>query len=255
MDEGTPLDVDRIVPPAVGAASEGRRRSLRARQRRPACGEFRPGLASARKASREHRAVLDAGEDAAGPRDDRLGPEDEGLAIARDVVTGARTPRWPLALEYALMLASTGHDEEARADAHAVRQRQDGRPGAPCADSVRCSTWTPARLDAAEKRDSRNCCRPAPQSYEALYYLGVVAERRKDADRAIRYYSRVVGGDYAIAAQQRVARIKAEQSGVDAGLAHLEEFGRTQPQSGPEVVAARAALRPRSRTTSAHWKC
>src|SRR5207342_1869034 len=53
---------------------------------------------------------------------------------------------------------------------------------------------------------------------------------------------RVVGGDYAMAAQQRVARIKAEQSGVDAGLAHLEEYGRTQPQSGPDVVAARAAL-------------
>jgi Tfp pilus assembly protein PilF len=51
-----------------------------------------------------------------------------------------------------------------------------------------------------------------------------------------------VSGDYAIAAQQRVARIKADKSGVDAGLAHLQEFGRAQPTLGPQVVMARAGL-------------
>ena len=80
------------------------------------------------------------------------------------------------------------------------------------------------------------------QSYEALYYLGVVAERRKDPERAARYYARVTGGDYALTAQQRVARIKADQSGVDAGLAHLEEFGRAQPELGPDIVSSRAGL-------------
>jgi tetratricopeptide (TPR) repeat protein len=75
-----------------------------------------------------------------------------------------------------------------------------------------------------------------------LYFLGVIAERRKDPERALRYYTRVVGGDYAIPAQQRVARIKAERSGLAAGLEHLEQFGRAQPQQGPQVVAARSAL-------------
>ena len=56
------------------------------------------------------------------------------------------------------------------------------------------------------------------------------------------FYSRVVSGDHAIAAQQRVARIKAEKSGVDAGLAHLQEFGHAQPTLGPQVVMARAGL-------------
>jgi hypothetical protein len=80
------------------------------------------------------------------------------------------------------------------------------------------------------------------QSYESLYYLGVIAERRDDTERAMSFYSRVVSGDHAIAAQQRVARIKADKSGVDAGLAHLQEFGHAQPTLGPQVVMARAGL-------------
>ena len=57
------------------------------------------------------------------------------------------------------------------------------------------------------------------------------------------FYSRVVSGDYAIAAQQRVARIKADKSGVDAGLAHLRGIrSRPSDSSGPQVVMARAGL-------------
>jgi len=166
------------------------------------------------------------------------GKEEEGLAIARDVVTA---PDSDVAsqLEYALMLASTGRDEEARAMLTPYANGKTVIPGA--VRSLGAMDLDTGALDAADKR-FQDLLSTGAQSYEALYYLGVVAERRKDADRALRYYSRVVGGDYAMAAQQRVARIKAEQSGVDAGLAHLEEFGRTQPQSGPDVVAARAAL-------------
>ena len=54
--------------------------------------------------------------------------------------------------------------------------------------------------------------------------------------------ARVTGGDYALPAQQRVARIKAEQSGIEAGLAHLDEFARSRPQIGPDVVQSKAAL-------------
>jgi tetratricopeptide (TPR) repeat protein len=166
------------------------------------------------------------------------GKEEEGLAIARDVVTA---PDSDVAsqLEYALMLASIGRDEEARAMLTPYASGKTVIPGA--VRSLGAMDLDTGALDAADKR-FQDLLSTGAQSYEALYYLGVIAERRKDADRALRYYSRVVGGDYAMAAQQRVARIKAEQSGVDAGLAHLEEFGRTQPQSGPDVVAARAAL-------------
>jgi len=166
------------------------------------------------------------------------GKEDEGLAIARDVVT-APDSDVSSQLEYALMLASTGHDEEARAMLTPYASGKTVIPGA--VRSLGAMDLDTGALDAAQRR-FEDLLSTGAQSYEALYYLGVIAERRKDAERALRCYSRVVGGDYAIAAQQRAARIKAERSGLDAGLQHLEEFGRSQPQSGPEVVTARAGL-------------
>jgi tetratricopeptide (TPR) repeat protein len=39
-----------------------------------------------------------------------------------------------------------------------------------------------------------------------------------------------------------VARIKAERSGLDAGLAHLEEFAREHSRRGPEIIGAMAGL-------------
>jgi Tfp pilus assembly protein PilF len=96
-------------------------------------------------------------------------------------------------------------------------------------------------LDAAS-RLFEDLLSTGAQSYEALYYMGVIAERRNDTERALRYYSRVSAGDYVLAAQQRVARIKAEQSGVEAGLAHLDEVARSQPQLAPDIYASRAAL-------------
>jgi Tfp pilus assembly protein PilF len=96
-------------------------------------------------------------------------------------------------------------------------------------------------LDAASKRFEQ-LLSTGSQSYDALYFLGRIADRRQDDARAVRYYSRVAGGDFALAAQGRVARIKADQNGLDAGLAHLEEYARGHPQRGPDVVAARAGL-------------
>jgi hypothetical protein len=73
-------------------------------------------------------------------------------------------------------------------------------------------------LDAANARFEEWLSTGA-QSYDAMYYLGVIADRREDSEKATRYYSRVTGGDFALVAQSRVARIKAEKSGVDAGPA------------------------------------
>jgi tetratricopeptide (TPR) repeat protein len=166
------------------------------------------------------------------------GKEDDGLAIARDLVTDPDSDV-STHLEYALMLAATGHDEEARAMLTPYASGKTVIPGA-----VR--TLGVMDLDAGNLESAgtqfENLLSTGAQSYEALYYLGVIAERRKELDRAERYYSRVVAGDYSLPAQQRLARIKAEQSGIEAGLVQLDEFARAQPQFGPDVYAAKAAL-------------
>jgi len=78
--------------------------------------------------------------------------------------------------------------------------------------------------------------------YESLFYLGAIAESRSAWDDAIQIYSRVTGGDMAMAAQTRAARIKAQRQGLEAGLKHIEEFASTRPQYALDAITARAAL-------------
>ncbi len=166
------------------------------------------------------------------------GKDEEGLAIARDLVTEPDSDIGTH-LEYALLLSATGRDQEARAMITPYTTGKTVVPGA--IRTLGAMELDADNLDAATAQ-FENLLATGAQSYEALYFLGVIAERRKDTDRALRYYARVAGGDYNLAAQQRVARIKAEQSGTDAGIAHLDEVARTQPQLAPDVYSAKAGL-------------
>jgi tetratricopeptide (TPR) repeat protein len=166
------------------------------------------------------------------------GKDDAGLALVRELVTEPDSDIGTH-LEYALLLSATGHDEEARA---MLTPYTTGKTVVPAAvRTLGAMELDAGNLDAATTQ-FENLLATGAQSYEALYFLGVIAERRKDNERALRYYTRVAGGDYNLAAQQRVARIRAEQSGTEAGLAHLEEIARAQPQVAPDLYAARAAL-------------
>jgi tetratricopeptide (TPR) repeat protein len=166
------------------------------------------------------------------------GQEEAGLEAARELVMA---PEADVAthLEYALLLAATGRYDEARAMLTPYAAGPTVIPGA--VRSLGVLDLDQGDLDAASAR-FEDLLSTGAQSYEALYFLGNIADRRDDTERALRYYTRVAGGDYALAAQSRVARIKAEQAGLDAGLTHLDEYLRGHPQRGPEVVAARAGL-------------
>jgi tetratricopeptide (TPR) repeat protein len=166
------------------------------------------------------------------------GKDEEGLAIARELVIEPGSDI-SLHLEYALLLSATGRDQEARAMLTPYTTGKTVVPGA--IRTLGAMELDADNLDAATAQ-FENLLATGAQSYEALYFLGVIAERRNDTERALRYYSRVAGGNYNLAAQQRVARIKAGQSGTDAGLAHLDELARAQPQLAPDVYAAKAGL-------------
>ena len=166
------------------------------------------------------------------------GDQQAGLDAARDLVMAADADV-ATHLEYALMLAATGRFEEARAMLTPYAAGDTVVPGA--VRSLGVLDLDRGDLDAATQR-FEDLLSTGSQSYEALYFLGSIADRRGDEERALRYYSRVAGGDYALAAQGRVARIKAQQSGLEAGLRHLEEYARGHPQLGPQLVATRAGL-------------
>jgi len=166
------------------------------------------------------------------------GQEEAGLAACRDLVLA---PEADVAthLEYAMLLAATGRDEEARAVLTPYASGSTVVPGA--VRGLGVLDLQRGDLAAATRRFEQLLATGA-QSYDALYFLGTIADRREDPERALRYYAKVAGGEFALPAQARVARIRADQSGLEAGLAHLDEFAHGHPQSAPDVVAARAGL-------------
>jgi tetratricopeptide (TPR) repeat protein len=166
------------------------------------------------------------------------GDEQAGLEVARDLVMA---PDADIAthLEYALLLAGTGRDEEARAMLLPYATGESVVPGA--VRTLGVMDLDRGDLDAASKR-FEDLLSTGVQSYDALYYLGVIADRRNNPDQALRFFTRVTGGEFELSAQVRAARIRAKQGGLDAGLDYLDQFARSHPQRGPELVAARAGL-------------
>jgi tetratricopeptide (TPR) repeat protein len=166
------------------------------------------------------------------------GDEQAGLDAARDLVMESDADI-ATHLEYALLLAGTGRSEEARAMLLPYATGDSVVPGA--VRTLGVMDLDQGDLDAASRRFA-DLLSTGVQSYDALYYLGVIADRRNDPEQALRYFARVTGGEFALPAQARAARIRAKQGGLDAGLDYLDQFARSNPQRGPELVATRAGL-------------
>ncbi len=164
------------------------------------------------------------------------GENDAALATAKTVVDHDSQDSYRL--EYALMKLQAGRDEEGRKDLEALTA---GDSGAIAERALADIDFQLGNRDVAATRYS-NLVSNGRFVYESLFYLGAIAETRDATDEAIQIYSRVTGGDLAMAAQSRVARLKTRKEGVDAGLKHLEEFASTRPQYTLDAITARAAL-------------
>ena len=76
----------------------------------------------------------------------------------------------------------------------------------------------------------------------AFYYLGAIAERRGDRERAIRFYSRIVSGNFAVDAQLRTARLLGEGDLAEQGEASLDSFAEQHPEYAVDLVIGRSRL-------------
>jgi len=142
-------------------------------------------------------------------------------------------------LEYALMLMQAGKEEEGRKELTALASSES--TGTVVERALADIDFQLGNRDAAAQRFS-NLVSSGRFVYESLFYLGAIAEGRQAWEDASQIYGRVTGGEFAIAAQTRLARIKAQKDGLEAGLKHLEEFGATRPQYRIETITARANL-------------
>lgn len=142
-------------------------------------------------------------------------------------------------LEYALMLMQAGKEQEGRKELSALAASES--TGTVVERALADIEFQLGDRDAAAQRFS-NLVASGRFVYESLFYLGAIAEGREAWEDATQIYGRVTGGEFAVAAQTRLARIKARQQGLEAGLKHLEEFGATRPQYRIETITARASL-------------
>src|SRR5688572_2780210 len=142
-------------------------------------------------------------------------------------------------LEYALMLMQAGKEEEGRKELTALAASES--TGTVVERALADIDFQLGNREAAAQRFS-NLVASGRFVYESLFYLGAIAEGREAWDDASQIYGRVTGGEFAVAAQTRLARIKVKQQGLDAGLNHLEEFGATRPQYRIDTITARATL-------------
>jgi tetratricopeptide (TPR) repeat protein len=77
---------------------------------------------------------------------------------------------------------------------------------------------------------------------DALYYLGVIAERRGDLERALRFYAQVQNGENAVPTLLRAAAILRAHGAAPAAEGLFDRLVEEQPLRAPELLAARARI-------------
>jgi tetratricopeptide (TPR) repeat protein len=166
-----------------------------------------------------------------------MGDHDAALESARKVVEQDSQDSYRL--EYALMLMQAGKEADGRKELEALASSES--TGAVAERALADIDFQLGNRDAAAQRFS-NLVQNGRFVYESLFYLGAIAESRESWDDALQFYGRVNGGEFAMAAQTRAARIKAKQQGLDVGLKHLEDFAATRSQFRIDAIIARANL-------------
>lgn len=165
------------------------------------------------------------------------GESEAGLATARQIIEQDRQDSYRL--EYALMQLQAGKDEEGRKELNALAASET--TAAVAERALADVDFQLGNREAAAQRYS-SLVSSGRFVYESLFYLGAIAESREAWDEAVQIYSRVTGGEMAMAAQARAARIKAQRNGLQEGLTQIEEFAKTRPQYTLDAITARAAL-------------
>ena len=165
------------------------------------------------------------------------GQTEEGIERAASLVDD--TTDASLRLEYAILLIAVGRDEEASTELDRVLAEMPRNPGALRAAGL--LELRQGKLEAAEQHFTALLA-TGTQTIDAFYFLARTADEQGEQARAIRLYGRVRSGDYAVAAQVRVAHLLRELGRGDEGLEHLEHFAAAYPQYAVELINAQGDL-------------
>jgi tetratricopeptide (TPR) repeat protein len=164
------------------------------------------------------------------------GQHDAALATMRAVLE--QEDKAERRLEYAHLLYVAGKVDDARNELEKLTSDPEASAGAQ--RSLALFDMDTGQFEAASKR-YRDLVTSGRFVYEGIFRLGQISEKRNSLDDAFELYSRVLDGDYALAAQGRAARLKAKSSSVEEGLKVLKNFAAEHDELAIETVAAESS--------------
>jgi len=96
-------------------------------------------------------------------------------------------------------------------------------------------------LDAAAAK-FRQLLRTGKFLDDGFYYLGVIADRHEDPERALRLYAQVQNGENVVPALLRAAALLQKNGAPSAADELLDRLIEDEPQRAPEILTARARM-------------
>ncbi len=190
-----------------------------------------PGDASARAdADRETAQALLRARIVAGDAD---GPLAESQARVEREDTPANR------LDYALLLLSAQHDAAALEQLAILARAPDAAPVA--FRLLGIVEFQEGKFDAAGLRFAE-LLTTGKFLDDAFYYLGLIAEKHEDPERALRLYAQVQNGEYFVPALLRASTILQVHGDAPAADQLLDRLVEAVPEQAPEILAARARI-------------
>jgi tetratricopeptide (TPR) repeat protein len=100
-------------------------------------------------------------------------------------------------------------------------------------------------LDVAAAK-FRQLLRTGKYQDDGFYYLGVIADRHDDPERALRLYAQVQSGENVVPALLRAAVLLQKNGAPSAADELFDRLVEDEPQRAPEILTARARMYARS---------
>lgn len=186
--------------------------------------------ASASEARRELREALWRARILAG---DMQEPLEQSRALAQHDATPANV------LDYALLLLAAHQDRAAVEQLETIARNTESQ--AVALRLLGLIEFQDGDLDAAG-RYFTELLTTGKFVDDSFYYLGLIAERRADFEKALRLYAQVQSGDDGEAALIRASTILQTHGAAAAAQEILDHLIEDEPARAPEVLAARAKI-------------
>jgi tetratricopeptide (TPR) repeat protein len=150
-----------------------------------------------------------------------------------------REPSLANRLDYALLLISA--QQTAAASEELEQLAQDTEAGPVAVRLLGLLDYEAGRLDAAAAHFTQ-LLTLGKSVDDAFYYLGLIAERRGEAERALRLFAQVQGGDDALSALLHAGGILREHGETAEAEELLTRLLEDDPQRAPQIITARAKM-------------